>query len=799
MSLTCRRDQRLKGDPGAIQVTWNSTFHQSSFPESIPISLARSIRSKTSVAVRGTSNRAGKKLTLAAAWPNATEWHERKRFLAARVLRRLGIEPGRPGEGSLSMSQALKVLGPDSFAEFAAVRAAGKVIWCNFDLARQLGFAVPRSNHLTVEFHDQLLSLSLRAVAPGDDVHTRETITMYADKYGGDGLGPALGAGRAGFLPHGNLYVKGIGFTPLFKHNAVDDFAHSHGGVHLDDCLVEAVFGEVNENLFVQGSSRIVAIIDQGKYVTDPSGRRIPIGIAVRTGAQLRPAHLLTRLRNKLSQLDKFIDITRASGQLVTRTNASTDDESPDIKATMLRIIDDHAQTAAEGFRWRMIHGALSASNMEISGAMLDLPTQSTQPRTAPVWLLDYADSIFGSEHTARARHLAPLYRKLIRNVPETDWDRLHIGPLNFRGEMADAYTKHLQVQLLSAAGLKKDLARRIQAEHTHLARSFTELIVEMSALKNRGALCVARAVVEHVAVLDVFNLLGAIPEPFFASPAADHRTTISYHLTPVFRGNRFHVAKKQATVKAAVERFAGLYRELMKVSARYANEYYGELKNMPASIAARAAFENEPLDCLYSHKLFSELRRAIGIYKSTGNPEVIREAVDQRITASLRSVDALLDQGNSRLLGGRGIELEMRTIDGINYSVKAWNDEKQTRLLHVGIPVKQDGVHYVASLPALLRLTKRQVESLRYSFTTDGWKTSGAVRGRLVHDECDGLVISFDVTCTLPLAGRLEGDLCLSTHGKPGLKDRRHDLKAYVFVIPDQQELDSIVTRPWQ
>ena len=69
---------------------------------------------------------------------------------------------------------------------------------------------------------------------------------MYADKYGGDGVSPALGAGRAGFLSDGNLYVKGIGFTPLFRHNDKDDFVHSHGGVHFEDCLSEAMFGEVD-------------------------------------------------------------------------------------------------------------------------------------------------------------------------------------------------------------------------------------------------------------------------------------------------------------------------------------------------------------------------------------------------------------------------------------------------------------------------------------------------------------------------------------------------------------------------
>jgi hypothetical protein len=706
----------------------------------------------------------------------------------------MGVHPAQVAENGILVSQVLKVLGPDSFSEFAAVNTTGKVLWCNFELARQLGFAVPRSNTLTGELVAQIQKLSLQSLPLNEPIAGRDTVTMYADRYGGDGLGPALGAGRAGFLRYGNLYIKGIGFTPLFRHNDDDDFAHSHGGVHLDDCLVEAVFGEVNENLFSRGSSRILAIIDQGKFVIPPRGKRIAIGIAVRTGAQLRPAHLLIRLQNKHSQLSKFIDITRASGQLLYR-DSSTGVEVPDIRATMLRIIDDHAATTAEGFRWRMIHGALSASNMEISGAMLDLPTQSTQPRTAPVWLLKYADSIFGSEHVARATHLAPLYRKLIRNVPETDWPRFNIAPINFKVEMDEAYGKHLQLQLLSSAGLKKELAQRIQDNHAQIASDFTELLMEMTALKNRGALGVSRATVEQVAILDVFNLLACVPAAFFADPLGALESAILQHLKPIFRGNKFHIAKKQIIVDALVERFARVYRALLTLCHVYANEFYGSARNMEASIAARAAFENQPITGLYSHKLFSELRLAIKNYKSTGDAEVIPKALDERITASLRSVDALLTQGDARCLRDGRVELEMRTAAGVNFSVRAWNDEGQTRILHLGVQVEQEGPRYLTSLPGLSRLTSRQLASMRFSFTTDSGKTFRTIKGRLVEDEAGCLIMSFEIPFSVYFVGRLDGKFWLNSRAKVDTKEH-HEIQGYVFAIPDRQELVSMVTR---
>jgi hypothetical protein len=745
----------------------------------------------------------------------------RQQALAANSFRRLGVGPERTDHGVWS-SQALNVLGPDSFAEFTAVITTGHVIWCNFDLARQLGFAVPRTNQLTPEFHEQLLAaLSLRAARPGEDLQTQRTITMYADKYGGDGLGPALGAGRAGFLAYGNLYVKGIGFTPLFKHDDVDDFAHSHGAVHLDDCLSEAVFGEVNENLFAQGSTRVLAIIDDGRYVNPPSGKPIPVALVVRAGAQLRPAHLLTRLRNKHSLLDKFVSLTRASGQFVSRHDSTSGNEFPDITATMLRIIDDHARTAAEGFRWRMIHGALSASNMEISGAMLDLPTQSTQPRTAPVWCLNYTGSVFGNEHIERAVHLIPIHRKLMRNTPPSEWAQLNLSLLNIKGEMARAYTRHLQVKLLSAAGLKTEVAIRIQAEHEEIARSFTEVILRMASLKNRGPMCISKGAVEHICPLDVFNLLKRLPAAYFADPDADHTATILSYLKPIFRGNRFHIAKKQAVVGALVNDLARLYRELMNACAAYAHTYYGDLcgipspgspatkrswggkrtarleclKSMQSSITARAAFENEPLDFLYARRLYDDLRKAIAAYRSTGNPEIISEAIDQRIAASLRSVEGLLVQGNSRRLSGGGVEIEMRTIGGINYSVKAWNDPRQSRRLHASIPVERRGNHYVSSLPNLPRLTKRQIQSLRYRFTTDGGKNFAETGARLNYDNHYGLIIDFDDLPVVTLIGRLEGAFHLRARGdRGGWSYNTPDSRVYTFAIPDKQDLIRMV-----
>lgn len=730
----------------------------------------------------------------AEAWPPPAEFSASQRARNALTFRRLGVEPKQFAKNGVRLSQALGVLGPDLFAEFAVIGAPGRVIWCNFDLARQLGFDVPRSNELTAELHTQLINaLSFRAVQPKDDIRGQETVTMYADRYGGVGVSPALGAGRAGFLPYGNLYVKGVGFTPLFKHDDPDDFVHSHGAVHLDDCLSEALLGEVNENLFSSGSSRVVAIIDQGLHVTTPKGRRIPIALAVRAGAQLRPAHLMSRHTPGRALLEKFIRMTRATGQLVTRSAQRNGAEVPDVRATMLRIIDDHARIAAESFRWRTIHGALTSSNMEMSGAMLDLPTQSSQPRTAPIRTLDYVEFAFGGEHLERGAQLVPVYRRLMRHTPRTKRETFRVKWIDIPKEMNRAYDKHLQAMLLSAAGLKMEVGRRLQTETPELAQRFAELFLRMAALRNPGPVMVARAVVERVSVLDVFGLLGKFPRNYFAEPRAQHGKTIRACLRPVYSGSEAQVARKRAKIKTFIAEFASLFDELIKTCADYAETYYGDPASMRASIIARAEFENEPLDRLYYKTLYEELDRAIARYRATNDPAIVRAAIDGRIDASLRRVDGLLAQGESRRMTGGIIEMEIRIIDGIRYAVRAKNDDGQTRRLHVSIPAEIEGNRYRHSVPNLPGLSRKQVGALRYHCTTDGWKTSSEVRARLAQDEENRPSIEFDDLSKLPVVGRLEGYFYFRGAGRREVS-ARGKLRGYVFAIPDRHELLSMV-----
>jgi hypothetical protein len=673
------------------------------------------------------------------------------------------------------------------------------VLWCNFDLARRLGFAVPSSNRMTPQFHAQLIAaLCYRAVVPGEDVGHRQTITIHADRYGGAGVAPALGSARSGFLPYGNLLLKGIGFTPLFKHDNADDFAHSTGLMPLSEGLFEAIFGEVNANLFSRGTTRILALIDQRKHLVYPNGRRL-CAIAVRAGMQLRPGHLLAqRVRRKNFRFELFCNITRATGQLITRTGGPR--ATPDVQATMRRVLDDHARTATELYRWRMLHGAISSSNMEMSGAMLDLATQTSQPRTAPIHIIDFDfdNSTFGREHLERAAQLAPMYRALLRSMPAAQRQLFNARPLDHAAEIRRRYTQHLRVLLLCAVGLKPEVAEQLNATEPALSARLTETLTKMASLRNPGGMKASRSrpLSESASVLDVYHLLRVLPRRYFAAPAADHRRSIRAALKPVYKGNQAQTAKRRAVVAALIAEFAADYAALLRRAETYAAEFYDGRANLRASVCARAHFENRPLTELYYPKLFKEFHATVAAYDATGDAHAFAAAIDRRITASLRNVEALLTQGRVRRRIDGSFEIEQRTIAGVEYAVRAWNAGGQKRRVCVRVQLERAGAYYVVPALALSGLTKRQVQAMRCRYSVAGQKVAGAVGARLERRARRRLALSFEFDCAPYLVGELKVAFYDSSAAAKRGRRNTINFRGYTFAVPDRHELLKLIRR---
>ena len=701
-------------------------------------------------------------------------------------LRQIGIDSTKPiGPSRIGASKVIEVVGSARFAKFDAVRVPGKLAWLNFDLARRMGFDVPRSGKITEALEEEIVgALAWRALAPNEDPGERPTMRVFADRYGGSGLAGNEGAGRAAFLPWGNLNIKGIGKTPLLLESA-HDFLHSHGGAPMREGVVEAIWGEVNANLFTEGSTRILAVIDTNTFTEFPDGTKERRALIVRAGSQYRPAHLLEALADGHKTTPAiFVEAAKETGHLATHEVRGQ--QLLDFGATMTSIVDAHAKTAAEQVRWRVLHGALSSSNMELDGAQLDLATQTSQPRTAPIHVIEHGGSFF-AEHVDRAKELQRICDAVIQRLSKKQKKDFGAKAMKIPAVLAARYEHHLGVQLLKAAGLKTSVAERVAEEDGDATARFRETLMALAALTNRdGRFSADKAVAKDVSVVDVFHALQHLPETYFADPSGDHSATIRALLRPVIDTNPHHARTVLDAVGALSKQLGAAYHEVMTAAASRGADEYDDAFAMRRSITARAAFENKPLDALYKAELHHTLIERIDEFAGRGDSAIFREAIDKTVASSLRSVDALIGQGAARRIED-GLELEMRTIDGIDYSVRASSGGR--RRLHVGLNARRDGDAFVLDdLPGHPRLSKAQLDHLVFRFTTDGWRSTEQVEARR-----DGERVTFDIPVLGGDAGQLEG-VFFAESGRFWLKDGASNFRGYSFAIPDGRELERLM-----
>ena len=80
-------------------------------------------------------------------------------------------------------------------------------------------------------------------------------------------------------------------------------------------------------------------------------------------------------------------------------------------------------------------------------------------------------------------------------------------------------------------------------------------------------------------------------------------------HLKPVYKGNRFQVAKRRVHVDSLAREFVRVYGELMSLCAAYVGDYYDSVKGMKASIVARASFAESADRCAVLSQFVPEVQ----------------------------------------------------------------------------------------------------------------------------------------------------------------------------------------------
>ena len=207
----------------------------------------------------------------------------------------------------------------------------------------------------------------------------------------GSAMGDHAGSARGGILLSKNVFLKGIGGADAAGGRG-RPASSGRRALQLVHAIAEAVYGELATRIFSAGAARVVAILDQGRTV-EVDGGLAPRGGDCPPWCTLSSGAFGSAARRRPQRLAApFVKLARYGGVLVTR------DGRPQLADTMRRILRLHARTAAEQVRWRVLHGALSTSNMGLFGEMLDVWLMTTQDRTAPMHAARQRrrDAVFG-------------------------------------------------------------------------------------------------------------------------------------------------------------------------------------------------------------------------------------------------------------------------------------------------------------------------------------------------------------------------------------------------------------------
>ncbi|MGE0707676.1 MAG: hypothetical protein AB7N76_08415 [Planctomycetota bacterium] len=705
-----------------------------------------------------------------------------------------GVASAQPTRDVSTLSEGtppiVSTLGKDRVVELTAVNAGqGKVVWFNFALANEMGISLPRGQVLTPELESQLIrEMAWQILPAGQEANGRATTKVYADRYGGWGMGYNKGAGRAAFFGQYNLNIKGIGVTPLVSN--ATSFSHRHGGAPLTEGVLEAVWGEVGTNLFNRGSTRILAVIDVGDVTKWEDGGSERRALIVRAGHQVRPAHVLAEGFQRPNTYEALVRMLDATNTLVKVSQPGGD--VVDLNASLERLAQLHARTAAELYRYRILHGGLSPGNKSFDGGMLDLGTVTSQPRTAPVHVLDYTDTPnhvrddlkFETENAWRVRDLEA-YKQVLKEAagkPGVRWQDMDVARV-YEAE----YRAQQELQLLEASGLKPEVARALRDADPELVKRYTQTLRRLGALTNPVEMNIERDKVERGSVADIFGALGGMPGVSFGE---GDRTVETLKLLAIDADKRETRAKAEALGKELAE----LHKQVLETAWTQGGAHYDDRAAFERSVRERAAYENRPLDQLYRTELGKNIRELIAAYEKTGDPTELRRAMEGLISGGQRDVENLLGR-EARALQSGAIETGAEYHEGVRYAVEASPEGK--RVLKVELPLEPvPGVGWRLSSLAAGDLSGADTESVRYRYTTDGWKTNAEVGGRVTQQGSDGKpALVFEVEVPAGKIAALEGAFRVGEHGA-WINNGGRNYKGYELVVPDADDLERVRAR---
>ncbi|MES2740918.1 MAG: hypothetical protein V4754_08185 [Pseudomonadota bacterium] len=585
------------------------------------------------------------------------------------------------------------ILPASQFVDVPLKSVPGTVVWVNWDMLEDIDPALKACQRtMSPDFEKQLLT---RYCKLKSDEGEASSETGYADRYRSYFGTERGGSGRLCMLDSGES-LKGVGVTPLAPQQGM---GHSDGCAGIEEAVVEAVGGEARAHLSKDKNktTRILAIISP-QMQWDRPGREAQPMLIVRVGVNARPAHFTEGggLWPKGADIGK---LHLAGEKMFDAGKAGLSEAS---------LLRQHASTAANLSRWRILHGSVNESNLGLEGSSLDFGTFGTQPHTAPLFALPASSiqmaamidphmantQLFGAEHKMPPAVMAPL--------------------LNGSEQWPAMYKRENNIETLSSLGLPTEVVEHLLHHQPQEAASLAKHIRYLGRLFYENHSSDSRADWDEAAgasVADQHGLLPKLPGIFFdlATGQARHGTaddvaaalTILPQSEGASRGSwRGNLALNKYAVEDADEAMFRFRRDLKPIATLYPkllasaaetgirSGRWEDMADCLDNICARASRENLPIEALYPPVLRGNVKTAIADYNEARAASMdpateasdkqalfarVADMIDGAKSSAKRRVDDLLFNSSVEKDARPGVyQLQKQTINGIGYHLEA-------------------------------------------------------------------------------------------------------------------------------
>ncbi|MDD4974840.1 MAG: hypothetical protein PHY93_10850 [Bacteriovorax sp.] len=601
-----------------------------------------------------------------------------------------------------------------------------RVVWLNFDLLREKGIEIPREG-VTPEFEQRLLdqfAYMVKSDHDNADDFLPEEKTLYADRYGGYGLGVNWGSGRA--ASSGEYQVKGSGQTPLVGDGQT--FDHAHGGASFKESIQEAIWGEVNQQELPLGSNRVLMIIDSGTDTSWSDGTKEPRAMIVREDP-LRPAHYLEAFAGNgpWREIDNervhknFLNFLK-SIPLPANVDRSKLAKEDIVKQGLEEFIDRIAQQFAAANARRVYHGAISASNIDLSGKFLDFGTETTLSDFGKAEVLSHSKSFDQEVMDHVEQTLFPLLSMVQKELKD------HSEKLPARYQLhnlvEDKFKYYQKIEFLNLLGTPDHLNRKfIENSYANdLAESMVKIAFSSSSAKTYS---VDKEMPERMGTYpssEIFRILGA-------TKSTD----------PLKLENEIGEKLPEDLRKELSVNYSNYIKFITKEAENesISHEAFFQYK------LAQSLIKNRDIPELYRSNLHAANIKLIDQFKQDGDRSKIWKSIDKKITNSRMTYKELAPYQVT-------LNSEYNKLSGeVRYLI--FDAKKNQHIIKIISPLRQNQFGFYNNRIHII--SNNDIPIIRY--TENNWSTHHEVKGRAVNENIEFELPINDNTSHVELAMR--------------------------------------------